>query len=235
MNKNQASFFLILLLLSTGSMAIAQTERQSLTSIALQAESFLANHSYESPYPARFELSKLDSRLNLKPCEHTLDIKFTRIEKVMGNTSLTIQCKAPVNWQIHLPVRVDIYDDIAVNKSPLVKGQSIDASSIQYKKKKITSLHQGYFRKSDSLERLQVKRNLSSNSILTTANVTQKLLVKSGQKVTILLSINGLQIKSTGRALQSASLGQLIKVKNTQSNKIIEGTVSSDGTVNVRL
>ena len=153
----------------------------------------------------------------------------------MGNTSLTIRCKAPVNWQIHLPVRIDIYDDIAVTKTPLIKGQSIDAKSIHFRKKKITDLHQGYFRKIDSLDRLQAKRNLSSNSILNSANVAAKHLVTSGQTVTILLKINGLQIKSTGLALQSASLGQLVKVRNKQSNKIIEGTVSSEGQVSVNL
>lgn len=235
MFKKQAriAMFPVLFLLTFN--GLAETTRQSLVSIALQAESFLSNYSYESPYPARFELSQLDNRLNLKPCDLPLNVKFTHTRKAMGNTSLTISCKAPVNWQIHLPVRIDIYNDIALNKTPLIKGQSIDASSIHYRKKKITDLHQGYFTKFDSIERLQAKRNLASNSILNSANVAPKLLVTSGQKVTILLEINGLQIMSTGMALQSASLGQLIKVRNIQSNKIIEGTVSSEGQVTINL
>ncbi|MBL6998428.1 MAG: flagellar basal body P-ring formation protein FlgA [Gammaproteobacteria bacterium] len=210
-------------------------DRQSLASITLQAESFLAAQAYSSPYPARFKLSRLDSRLNLKPCTQSLDIKFTRAEKVIGNSSLTIRCQSPVSWQIHLPVRVDLYDDIAVNKSPLIKGQSINSSQIIYQKKKVSNLQQGYYRKSDPVERLKVKRNLASGTILTTANLEPKLMVTSGQKVTILLSIDGLQIKSSGFALQSARQGQIIKVKNTQSDKIIEGVVLSEGVVNVRL
>jgi len=235
MHKKQANICLLIFLLLTGFIGIADADRQSLTSIALQAESFLANYHYESPYPARFELSHLDKRLKLKPCDQSLEVNFTHVEKVMGNTSLTIRCIAPVSWQIHLPVRVDIYNDIAVSKSPLIKGQSIDTRNIHYKKKKITLLHQGYYLQPDSLERLQAKRNLAANSILTTGNVAPRILVTSGQKVTIHLKINGLQIKSTGKALQSASLGQLIKVKNTQSNKIVEGTVSAEGVVNVSL
>lgn len=235
MYKKQACIALFIILLSSTFSSLVKADRQSLSSISLQAEAYLADYHYESPYEARFEISQLDNRLNLKPCAQSLDVKFTRIQKVMGNTSLTVRCHSPVSWQIHLPVRIDIYDDIAVTKSPLTKGQSIDTHSIIYRKKKITDLHQGYFRKSDSLKRLQAKRNLSSNSILNTANVAPKLLVTSGQKVTIILKINGLQIKSTGLALQSASLGQLIKVRNTQSNKIVEGTVSSEGQVSVTL
>ena len=235
MYKKQANILLIVFLCLSVVSGLAKADRQSLTSVALQAESFLEGYPYESPYPARYELSMLDKRLNLKPCDKSLKVKFTHAQKVTGNTSLTIRCEAPVNWQLHLPVRIDIYDDIALNKTPLLKGQTIDANNIHYRKKKITNLHQGYFAKLDSIERLQAKRNLASNSILSSANVAPKLLVISGQRVTILLKINGLEIKSAGLALQSASLGQLVKIKNTQSNKIIEGTVSSEGQVTIRL
>jgi len=210
-------------------------ERQSLASITLQAEAFLAAQAYRSPYPARYKFSRLDSRLNLKPCNQSLDIKFTRADKMTGNTSLTIRCKSPVSWQIHLPVRVDLYDDIAVSKSPLIKGQIIKPEQLSYQKRKISNLQQGYFRRTDSLANYRVKRNLLASSILTTANLEPKLMVSSGQRVTILLKVDGLQIKSSGLALQSARLGQLIKVKNSSSNKIIEGIVSSEGVVNVNL
>jgi len=222
-------------LLSINALGSDINERQSLASITLQAEAFLAAQVYSSPYPARYKFSRLDSRLNLKPCDSSLDIKFTRADKTMGNTSLTIRCKTPVNWQIHLPVRVDLYDDIAVSKSPLMKGQSIQRAQITFQKKKISSLQQGYFRRSDSLDDFIVKRNLPSSTILTSAIMEPKLMVASGQRVTIVLKVDGLQIKSTGLALQSARLGQIIKVKNTSSDKIIEGIVSSQGVVNVNL
>lgn len=228
-------FVIIFVFGSALASAAENTERQSLTSILLQAESFLAGYSYNSPYPARSELSRLDSRLNLKPCDTPLSIKFIQAQKTMGNTSLTIRCESPVNWQIRLPVKVDIYQDVAVTKSPMIKGQTLDALDIKYRKKRVSGLHQGYFTEKDSLERLQAKRNLPANSILTTGNLAPRLMVTSGQQVTIVLNFEGLQIKSTGKALQSASHGQLVKVRNTQSNKIIEGTVASEGVVHVRL
>ena len=151
----------------------------------------------------------------------------------MGNTSLTIHCENPVSWQIHLPVRVDIYDDVLVSKTPLVKGQLIDTDNVKLKKMKVSSLFNGYFREIVALTGLQAKRNLAGNSILTPADLQPRELVKSGQRVTILLNLKGLEVKSTGQALQSASLGQLIKVRNTQSNKIVEGVVSASGQITV--
>ena len=207
--------------------------RQSLASIKLQAEAFVAAYPYESPYPARFQLSSLDPRLHLKPCARDLEIDFTRADKVMGNTALTIRCEQPVNWQIHLPVQVDIYDDVLVNRLPLVRGQLIDANQVKQKKMKVSSLFHGYFSEKVALTGLQAKRNLASNSVLTPANLAPRQLVSSGQQVTIVLNLQGLQVKSTGKALQSASLGQLVKVRNTQSNKIVEGVVTAHGQISV--
>lgn len=214
---------------------MANADRQSLTSISLQAESFISAYDYATPYPVKVELASLDKRLNLKPCEQALKVSFTRAQKIMGNTSLTIRCESPVNWQIHLPARIMVFDDVLVNKTPLVKGQSIDTNAVEYRKHDITRLHQGFFRRTDPLLNLQAKRNLRAHSILNSANLSARQLVKSGQKVTIILTIDGLQIKTNGLALQSASQGQLIKVRNSSSNKIVEGVVSASGQVIVSL
>ncbi|MDJ0881365.1 MAG: flagellar basal body P-ring formation chaperone FlgA [Gammaproteobacteria bacterium] len=210
-------------------------ERHSLASIQLQAEAFLSDYPYTSPYDVDFQLSKLDSRLNLKPCNSALDIRFTRADKVMGNTSVTIRCPQPVNWQIHLPVTVNVYDDVLVTKAPLSKGQTIDTRHLKARKENITRLSQGFFRSSDTLGELELKRNLSINTVITPAMLKPRLLVKSGQKVTITLDFKGMQIKSSGRALHSASLGQLVKVRNTHSNKVVEGIVFDEGQIRVGL
>ncbi|MFT5739672.1 MAG: flagella basal body P-ring formation protein FlgA [Gammaproteobacteria bacterium] len=49
------------------------------------------------------------------------------------------------------------------------------------------------------------------------------------------MKYKGIEIKSSGQALQSASLGQLVKVRNNQSQKIVEGVVSGDSQVQVRI
>lgn len=233
MNRKQANMILFMLFSAVSNNSHAGW--QSLNSVTLQTEAFLETYPYQSPYPPGIEVSQLDQRLKLKSCHQALTIKFSQSQKTRGNTSVAVSCKSPVKWQLHLPVRIDIYDDIAVNKKAILKGQTIDISNIRYQKKNITDLRSGFFRKSDAIERLQAKRNLPPYSILNSTNIAPELLVKSGQQVTIILEIEGLKIKSTGKALQSASLGQLVKVRNTQSNKIIEGTVSSEGQVKITL
>ena len=211
----------------------AHAERQSLAAVAMQAEAFISDYPYNSAYSPRFELAKMDSRLNLKPCSKPLKIDFTHAAKTMGNTSLSIRCPAPVEWKITLPVRISVFDDVIVNKTPLIKGQKIDENALAYKKTDVSRLNQGYFSKASQLAQLQAKRNLPAGSILNPGNLSPRQLVKSGEQVTILFRSNGLSIKSTGRALQSAHIGEAVKVRNSGSNRVIEARVSAPGQVTV--
>lgn len=210
-------------------------EIQSLASIRLQSESFITSYPYESPYPVAFELGNLDSRLRLKACHDGLSIDFSRHDQVHGNTALLVRCPSNAKWKIHLPVRIDVFDDVAVAAKPLLKGQKIDASAFTFQKHNIARLKNGYYSKISALDQLQAKRNLKRGTVLTPARLAPLLMVRSGQRVTLFLNYNGLQIKSSGKALQSATLGQRIKVRNSQSMKIVEGVVSGEGLVRVSI
>ena len=210
-------------------------EIQSLASIQLQAEDFIMGYPYASPYPPRFKLARLDSRLRLKPCRQELAIGFSRREQVFGNTALLVRCPATPGWKIHLPVTIEVFDDVLVAASPLVKGQKIDDSKVTYEKHDIARLKNGYYSRDSGLGLLEAKRNLARGSVLTTANLKPLMLVRSGQQVTLLLDYNGLQVRSSGKALRSARLGELVKVRNSQSNKIVEGVVTGEGLVQISL
>jgi flagella basal body P-ring formation protein FlgA len=82
---------------------------------------------------------------------------------------------------------------------------------------------------------MQAARNLKSGAILTTANLQARNLVESGQRITIVLDFQGLSVKTSGMALQSAALGQTVKVRNLQSQRVVEGIVSGSAEVRVSL
>ena len=210
-------------------------EIQSLTSIQLQSEAFIAQYPYESPYPVGFKIDNLDSRLRLKACPEALEIEFAQRLKIHGNTALRIKCPLKPGWKIHLPVRVDLYDDVLVSAKPLVKGQIIDESSVTLQKQNISRLNYGYYAKQAALGQLQVRRNLTRGTVLTPSNLVPRLLVRSGQQVTLLLAYKGIQIKSSGLALRSASLGERVKVRNSQSGKVVEGVVSGESQVRISI
>ncbi len=217
------------------SSSLLAAKYQSLASIRMQIESFISNYPYESPYPPRFQISSLDSRLRLKACSEELAIDFARRNIVHGNTAILVRCPVDSGWKIHLPVRIDVFDDVIVAAKPLLKGQNIDNSAVTLQKQNIARLKNGYYAKNSTFNQLQARRNLVRGTVLTPANLSPRLMVRSGQQVTLVLDYNGLQIKSTGTALKSASLGEVVKVRNNQSLRVVEGIVSGDALVRVSI
>ena len=215
------------------SSSLLAAEIQSLASIRMQTESFIVNYPYESPYPPRFQISELDSRLRLKACPEALHVEFARRDLIAGNTAVRINCPSGAGWKIHLPVRVEVFEDVVVTAKPLLKGQKIDASAVTFQKQDIAQLRNGYYVKNSNFNQLQARRNLSQGTVLTPKNMSPRFMVQSGQRVTLVLDYNGLQIKSTGTALKSATLGQVVRVRNSQSLRIVEGIVSGDAQVRV--
>ncbi len=214
---------------------VIAAEFQSLQSIRMQAEDYIQQYPYESRYSPRIEVSDIDRRLRLKACAEPLLIEFSRRDKPHGNTALKISCPQAGGWKLLLPVRVDLFDDVLVLTQAVHKGQIIDGTLVKHQKQNISRLNNGYYSQDVELVELEARRNMRRGTILTPASLTPRLMVKSGQRVTLILNYKGLQIKSSGQALQSARRGDAIKVRNNQSGKIVEGVVSGEAQVRIHI
>ena len=220
---------------NAGLSLVVANDFQSLQSIRMQAEEFILQYAYETPYPPRFDVSQIDSRLRLKACPYPLLFEFSNRQKTQGSTALTVRCELNTGWKLILPVRIDLFDDVLITAKSLHKGQIIDERQVKFQKQDISRLNNGYYSRNDELSGLEVRRNLKRGAILTPGSLRPRLMVKSGQRVTLVLNYKGLQIKSSGMALQSARRGEVIKVRNNQSKRIVEGIVSGEAEVRVNI
>ncbi|MBL7005276.1 MAG: flagellar basal body P-ring formation protein FlgA [Gammaproteobacteria bacterium] len=233
--KNIVSFLIIICCLQTSYAKTPTNQYEALTSIVMKAENFIENNYLESTYPPIIQIKPISKRMKLAQCHEGLSIQFNNNSKQFGNTLLKINCKGPVHWSMKLPVKITLFQDVLVLKNAVIKSQSIDVNDIIVKKVDRKELVRGYFSHVSQLKRLQTKRNLTAGTILSPSNLKAKQLVKTGQQVTIFYSAFGMGIKATGTALNSASKGQLIKVRNNSSSKVIEGIVASEGVVKAHL
>jgi flagella basal body P-ring formation protein FlgA len=65
------------------------------------------------------------------------------------------------------------------------------------------------------------------------AGVSNRRLVSSGAEVKLIYSEGGLVIMTTGAALQDGSIGDIVRVRNSESGVTVSGAVQPDGTVSV--
>ena len=65
------------------------------------------------------------------------------------------------------------------------------------------------------------------------ASISNRKLVANGAEVTLIYSESGLTIVTGGSALQDGSVGDVVRVRNTDSGVTVSGAVQADGSVKV--
>ncbi|HYD30399.1 MAG TPA: flagellar basal body P-ring formation chaperone FlgA [Azospirillaceae bacterium] len=77
------------------------------------------------------------------------------------------------------------------------------------------------------------RRHLQAGSPVRGRDIQAPRAVAKGSIVTMVLKTSALTLTAQGRALQEGAVGDVIRVTNTQSNRIIEATVAGTGVVSV--
>lgn len=80
---------------------------------------------------------------------------------------------------------------------------------------------------------LAVKRALRSGSVLRQDDLAKPEVVQRNETVTIVYEVPGFVLTVRGKALEAGSMGDLVNVLNTQSNRTVQATVTGPGRVAV--
>ncbi|UCC43445.1 MAG: flagellar basal body P-ring formation protein FlgA [Candidatus Zixiibacteriota bacterium] len=132
-------------------------------------------------------------------------------------------------------VRVSKYSSVLVSKGRIRRNQLLNAEDFELKRMDVTSLREQPICSIDRVEGLRSKRNLRRGTILTSGAVEPVPDIEVGREVTIIFDDGMCCITVPGRPLQSGCIGDLVKVKNKSSGKIVTARVVDGSTVAVQL
>ncbi|OUS29709.1 flagella basal body P-ring formation protein FlgA [Gammaproteobacteria bacterium 45_16_T64] len=180
-------------------------------------------------------LPQLDPRLRLAPCTLPLETRSTSPHKKIGKFTLKVSCLDQKNWALHVPLELKAYENVVVTTQPIYRGQLLTQQNIIEEEREITRLNQGYFNRSSVALGAIAKRSIPSNKVIRPQFVQPAMLVNKGERIVIQAAIHGLSIKTTGVALTAGGLGDLIQVKNSRTQRIVEGRISAPGQIRISL
>jgi flagella basal body P-ring formation protein FlgA len=176
---------------------------------------------------------RLDSRLRLARCDLPLEAFMPPGRRELGNTTVGVRCSGSKRWTLYVPMTINVYTGVVVAATSLPKGEQLDSSKIKIARHNLARLPQGYFRDPSAVEGMMLKRNVTACRPLTPAMLKAKRLIERGQRVTMLATGGGLEVRMPGEALSHGSSGERIRVRNISSRKVVEGVVVAAGTVRV--
>lgn len=209
---------------------------ESPRSITDAAEKFVKQHTpLGKDQILQVEAGDLDARLRLAKCQQPLQA-FTNNgnSQLRGkNASIGVSCEGNKPWKIYVPVKVKILAPALTLNRRLNPGDVISSADVKIATRDIASMAYGYYSHTDEIEGFSAKRSLAAGTLLSPDMLKAPLLVQRGQTVTLTAANSSLSISMQGEAMMDGGKGQLIRVKNLSSGRIIEGIVQSDGSVKV--
>jgi len=116
-------------------------------------------------------------------------------------------------------------------KSYVQKGHIVEFTDLITVKVANKRMAPHLFKNTDELLGKSAKRKLSPNQPIHAKDIVQPDVIKKGANIKMLFEKSGLKIEATGVALEGGAIGDFIKVKNIDSNKIIKAKVTDEATV----
>ncbi len=181
------------------------------------------------------DISPLDSRLRLAECDQPLSLEHRPKSREAGRLTVKLTCNASSSWTIHVPVNVQVYDQVVIADTPLAMGTILSKRNVRKELRDVTLMYQGYFSDLSNIEGFVTKRPIQSGQVLNSALVDPAKMIERGERVVILAEKSGLTIRTTGVSMDDGAYGELIRVKNSKSNRVVEGRVVGPGQIKVAL
>ncbi len=148
-----------------------------------------------------------------------------------GSPSLNLKFRTSQGDQV-LPVRLKWLIPAVVAYRPVRRGTTIGPSdlaisTIEYQR------NRRYYSDPKVLVGMEATRDTAKGEPFTARTTDNVAVVKSGSPVSIVHKKGSLIVTAPGRAMESGSIGDVVKVRNQRTRSIISGIVTGPDTVEV--
>lgn len=234
-SRVHASALVALSLCVVSSLPAYSAELHSQSSIRETAKRYIESRHPWQNLESSIEVAKLDSRSRLPKCKSDLQAFLPSGSSVGHRTTVGIQCADSTGWTVYLPVTVKAVTTALVATRPLPPNTELSNADVQRVKRDIASLGYGYISSLDSNSGYRTKRSIAQGAVITPVMVEAAVMIRRGQKVTLLSGTGPVAVSMAGIADNDGSLGSRIRVRNINSGRMIEGVVRSRETVEIAL
>jgi flagella basal body P-ring formation protein FlgA len=185
---------------------------------------------------AEYEISvlPLDSLLKLPECAKPLEAFTTTDIIKAGRTSIGVRCNAEKKWSIFASAVIKIYETVVVLSQPIQRGEIITRQHLAIEKRDVSKLRGDFVTQVEQVENKEAARYTQAGAILGMRSFIESKLIKRGDKIIISAIQPAFAIRMNGVAMMDGAKGQLIRIKNENSGRIINATVIESGLVSVK-
>jgi flagella basal body P-ring formation protein FlgA len=216
-----------------------------------QARSWVMNQQPAPAEPAQF--AALDSRVQIAECGQALQFDYPFSG---SRETVRVRCPQPIAWQMFLrvtnrpataapvaaaPARGAVtptaaaapvtlqpaQKTVVVTRQLIKRGTELTPDLIEEVQRPVAGLDPLAINSLKDADRAEVIRDIPAGTVLRSYDIKRTLLVRKGQAALLTVGQGaGFQITVRVEAQQDGYLGEQIRLKNTESGRLISGVVT---------
>ncbi len=132
-------------------------------------------------------------------------------------------------YTVNVSGRFAEYIEVPVVDAPIRKGLVLRKEDLRFVEMPSRKVHRDVVMELADLVGKEAVRSLRVSKPVRARDLRKPIMVDKGDVVTLLYSNRFIDLKTVGVALQKASLGEVIQVKNSKSGKIVQAMVNQRG------
>jgi flagellar basal body P-ring formation protein FlgA len=215
-----------------------EAPRQSLDALRAAAEQFvrtqLGTRSAVQPDATRLKVAigTLDERLRLAACRSAPLAALPDGAAFAARMTIGIRCVDPA-WTVYVPVSVQSETQVLVATHALARNLTPGATDVESQTRWVPGFAHLYVTDLKALAGRHLRIPIAQGNALTVDMLAADVLVKRGQRVTLLASAGGFEVRAQGEALADSGAGGRVRVQNLASHQVVEGVAESATLVRV--
>lgn len=183
----------------------------------------------------RIVVFPFDPRITVPQCPTGFNIKLPSQRPIQQSNRILVQCpKTAQNklWQLYVNTRVDKMYPAMVTTRNINMGEKIDATNVKRLYIAERLLRGKHYNNLDEIHGVRLKKRLSKGQQVIEQTVCY---VCKGDMVSIEALSHHFSLKTLGKALNDGNIGEVIRIQNNHSRKIIYATVREVGKVSIKI
>lgn len=186
-------------------------------------------------YSAKMNLFIPAEASRLPLCSRTPAVSADGERPDVFRLRLNVRCEEGRGWSAVVIVKPDINVPVVTARRGIERGDTLTAANIAVEKVNISTTRGNYVLHPDEVIGLTVRRRIRAQQPVALSQLELPLLVSRGQRVTMIAEQDGVQAQTVGEAMKKGRKGEIIKVKNESSGRVVSAVVAGAGVVKMVL
>lgn len=188
--------------------------------------------------PEQLKIGAIKFKRDLKvpPGKVALGVRTPKHSDWLGAVlfSVNVQVNGRLIQKVTVPANIEVWSDVVLAAKPLGKFQPINAKGIKTVRMNLARVPANAILDAEQVIGQRTKRNIAVNSVLRSDQVEMPPLVKRGDRVQAIAVSPTMKVTVQALVKESGGKGEMIRVLNLRSKKVIYAQVVDAQTVSVQ-